>query len=321
MSSSISFQTGPVPFTARNIPSAKGHKASTKYARSADPRYVQILRGVWIDTRSENQILVPSWGDDRWVREWVQLTGVKLLYPSVAGSHITAAQLYGLPCPSRLRDERIHVSSSSWDLRIDRPQIVLHRSKSLTSQEVELFHLRLVTLPQLLIDMASVMDLAELVTLGDAMVEKRQTCGRPWIALTTLQSTILERRGLRFRRKLEQALDLIRTDVDSPRETWLRLWIIDHGFPEPTVHPGVNCANGSIVLHPDLGYPELRIAIEYEGDHHRSSATQFATDIERRQLLEAEGWIVLQVTKRTSMPEFARLLAMHMDRRRAATAR
>jgi len=42
-------------------------------------------------------------------------------------------------------------------------------------------------------------------------------------------------------------------------------------------------------------YPVLRIAIEYDGDHHRTSR-QWRIDRTRRQLLEDAGWIVLEFT-------------------------
>lgn len=55
---------------------------------------------------------------------------------------------------------------------------------------------------------------------------------------------------------------------------------------------------GRLVLHPDLSLPSRRIAFEYEGDGHRVDARQWHLDIERRELLEAEGWRVMRVTAR-----------------------
>ncbi|GAB2524157.1 hypothetical protein [Paramicrobacterium agarici] len=43
----------------------------------------------------------------------------------------------------------------------------------------------------------------------------------------------------------------------------------------------------------DLSYPELKIAVEYQGQLH---GRQYARDIERVERLRAEGWIVIQVT-------------------------
>lgn len=47
----------------------------------------------------------------------------------------------------------------------------------------------------------------------------------------------------------------------------------------------------------DLAYPELRIAIEYEGDGHRTDQEQWRRDIQRQQYLEGEGWMVIRLTQ------------------------
>jgi very-short-patch-repair endonuclease len=47
--------------------------------------------------------------------------------------------------------------------------------------------------------------------------------------------------------------------------------------------------------HVDLAFPQWRIAIEYEGDHHRER-TQFRRDITRGNALLKAGWLVLRFT-------------------------
>ncbi|RAE31491.1 hypothetical protein DN540_40905, partial [Burkholderia multivorans] len=109
--------------------------------------------------------------------------------------------------------------------------------------------------------LASELTLAELVALGDAAIGRQ--AGGPYISLDELRQCVLDRPRISGRRKVERALSLIRPTVDSSRETWLRLWLVDHGFREPVVHPAVPSEAGRCLLPPDLGYPELRIAIEY----------------------------------------------------------
>ena len=169
------------------------------------------------------------------------------------------------------------------------------------------------TVPLLLVELAPDHTRDELVQLGDAAIGRQASA--PYISLDELGRSVLDHPRLRSRDKLEEALSLMRPTVDSPRETWLRLWLIANGFPEPAVHPAVTSEVGKCILHPDLGYPDLRIAIEYEGDHHRTSPDAFAADIRRRELLEAEGWVVLRVAKRTDMGAFSRSLSTHMARR------
>ncbi|WP_309132353.1 hypothetical protein [Brevibacterium sp.] len=308
LSASVIFQPAPVPFTRRDL----ARRGITRYALMTDPRYRQILRGVWIDTRPDTAVPTPAWAEREWLEEWVKLRGISLLYPDLVGSHLSAARIYGLPIPSRIKDRRAHVSTRSYRKKIERRGLLLHYSAGLAYEHLEAFDLPLVTVPQLMIDLAPILSAEELVQIGDAAIS-RQRSG-PYTTLKLMRDECEKRRPLKFRTKLERALDLIRPKVDSPRETWLRLWIMSCGLPEPDVHPPVQCSVRNIVLHPDLGYPELKLAIEYEGDHHRTSARQFADDIERRQLLEAEGWTVLRVSKGTNMATFAQLLAACLNR-------
>jgi very-short-patch-repair endonuclease len=49
------------------------------------------------------------------------------------------------------------------------------------------------------------------------------------------------------------------------------------------------------VCRVDLSYPELRIAIEYDGQQHREDLRQWNKDIDREDWLERHGWRVLSV--------------------------
>ena len=89
----------------------------------------------------------------------------------------------------------------------------------------------------------------------------------------------------------------MRIGAASRPETLLRLVIVAAGLPEPVIAAPVEVAGGRLTLHPDLAYPDLRIAIEYEGDGHRE-ARRWERDIERRELLEDAGWRVIRITHR-----------------------
>jgi very-short-patch-repair endonuclease len=57
----------------------------------------------------------------------------------------------------------------------------------------------------------------------------------------------------------------------------------------------VRDAAGRFLARVDLAYPVWRIAIEYEGDHHRGRAT-FRRDVARLNALREAGWLVLRFT-------------------------
>jgi very-short-patch-repair endonuclease len=74
-------------------------------------------------------------------------------------------------------------------------------------------------------------------------------------------------------------------------ETRLRLILVFAGLPQPAVQYEVPAANARL----DLAYPELKVAIEYDGDHHRERR-QFQRDVARLNRLRMAGWIVLRFT-------------------------
>jgi very-short-patch-repair endonuclease len=83
--------------------------------------------------------------------------------------------------------------------------------------------------------------------------------------------------------------------AESPMETRLRLLLVDAGAPPPTAQHTVRDREGRVVGRVDLAWPELRLAVEYEGDHHRERA-QFQRDVARLNALRAAGWTVLRFT-------------------------
>ncbi|UVI35881.1 hypothetical protein [Brevibacterium spongiae] len=119
---------------------------------------------------------------------------------------------------------------------------------------------------------------------------------------------------MRNRRRVGEALALIRPDVDSPRETELRLWIMSVGLPEPEIHPQICCEQLKATIRPDLGYPAARLAIEYESDFHRTDRRQWDIDIERENALAHEGWTLIRVTSRTDRRVLERQIRTHLER-------
>ena len=45
----------------------------------------------------------------------------------------------------------------------------------------------------------------------------------------------------------------------------------------------------------DMGWPDLLIAVEYDGDQHRTDRVQYLKDIRRLDMLRELGWIVIRV--------------------------
>ncbi|KZS63304.1 hypothetical protein [Mycobacterium ostraviense] len=102
--------------------------------------------------------------------------------------------------------------------------------------------------------------------------------------------------GHRNIRRARSALKLVDAGAESPRETWLRLLLIDAGYPRPQTQIAVYGQYGELVGVLDMGWADIKVAVEYEGDHHRTDRRQFNKDIARFEALTDLGWIVVRVT-------------------------
>jgi hypothetical protein len=100
--------------------------------------------------------------------------------------------------------------------------------------------------------------------------------------------------GARGLRQLRAVLPLVDGGAASPKETWLRLLLINAGLPTPTTQIPVH-ENRRLVGVLDMGWEKYKVAVEYDGDHHRTNRRQYAKDQWRLRKLEALGWVVLRV--------------------------
>lgn len=103
-------------------------------------------------------------------------------------------------------------------------------------------------------------------------------------------------RGHRNIRRARKALALVDPGAQSPKETWLRLLVIQAGYPRPQTQIPIYGRYQELVGIVDMGWETIRVALEYEGEHHRRPG-QFAKDIARYETMTTDlDWIVLRVT-------------------------
>lgn len=91
------------------------------------------------------------------------------------------------------------------------------------------------------------------------------------------------------------ALDLIDSGAQSPKETWLRLLLIEAGLPRPQTQIAVHDQFGDVIGYLDMGWEDVKVAVEYDGEQHRSDRRQYRWDIRRREMIERRGWTVVRV--------------------------
>lgn len=207
-------------------------------------------------------------------------------------SHTTAARLHGMPLPSRFDDEGFaHVASPELGNRSRKTAAVGHRIRAETTT---VGPYRVECIADTIVHLASLLTERELVPVVDWALSRRRE--RPLTKLT-LTERLQYFKGARGIPRLRRAIAAAREGSESPMESESRLLVVDAGFPDPRLNIDVHDEQGRFVARLDMAWPNLRIALEYDGDHHRTDAAQHAHDTVRIERLHLLGWIVIRVTK------------------------
>lgn len=204
----------------------------------------------------------------------------------------TAAAVHGLPLPARLADETLlHVAVAAGSRRLDALGIVPHHVRITPADLVTFRDVRATSIERTWCDLATCgLTVAELVAAGDRALWRRD----PRTSWRELSSAVARYEGRRGSRLMRSALPLLTDASDSAPESELRVAILEAGFPAPEVNLAIHV--GDAVIHPDLSWPSRRVAIEYEGDHHRTDRDQWNRDIRRHTMLSDAGWSVYRAT-------------------------
>jgi hypothetical protein len=123
-----------------------------------------------------------------------------------------------------------------------------------------------------------------------------------------------ERPGARGSRGLDAAVALADPRAESPMETRLRLAIVQAGLPRPEVQYRVMDDDGYPLTRVDLAYPDVRLALEYDGEHH-FDRRQGERDRRRDSLLAGCGWETMRLTSNDMGPELPHTVRQITDLR------
>lgn len=117
------------------------------------------------------------------------------------------------------------------------------------------------------------------------------------LKVADIEFAALRRAGSKGIKQARRSIALVDPGSESPQETWLRLLVVRAGYPPPqTQHPIYN-EHGALIGEVDMAWPELKIAMEYEGRHH-TDPDVLRRDVARFDAMIEMGWIVIRVTCR-----------------------
>ncbi|TQK71017.1 DUF559 domain-containing protein [Nocardioides sp. SLBN-35] len=112
----------------------------------------------------------------------------------------------------------------------------------------------------------------------------------------------LQRESARFRRRrgvvqCRPLVALVDPRVESHREAWVLLEILDEGLPKPEPQWWIEI-DGVPTYRLDFAYPSARVCVEYDGEEfHDLLEEQREYDDERRRWLREHGWTVIVVKR------------------------
>lgn len=232
----------------------------------------------------------------------LDLAYARCMPPECALSGISALRYWGLPLVGDLEEQMLTHVSRPDEYRAPRGRRV---KGSVISRE--LFDVRCPRGFRVLSPLiawaqsAGTVKGLDLLVIADAMLSAFERYpGRcfdgPLVSQDELENLVERWGGRRGARGLRRAQELARPGAESPGESRVRFIVIEAGFPEPTPNLWIRLG-ASQRVRTDLAYPELKIAIEYQGEYH-FSPEQVIDDMERIRELRLRGWIVLLVTRR-----------------------
>ncbi|MEO8262294.1 MAG: DUF559 domain-containing protein [Pseudolysinimonas sp.] len=212
------------------------------------------------------------------------------LRPDAFFSHSTAARLLRIPLPLRLElDADVHVAVLAPDRaphakglrghRLDPRTRIVTRSRLRVSSPCDTWR-----------DLASQLSLIDLVAAGDHIIHHRL----PMATRGELAATVKAAGHRRGSVTVRAALELLDARAESPQESRLRVILTLGGLPAPRINYVVVSTETGKDARVDFAYDALRLALEYQGDYHRTKS-QWRKDMTRRTRLEASGWHVMEL--------------------------
>jgi len=188
------------------------------------------------------------------------------------------------------------------------PKGVVVRDELLLENEFQLIDGMPVTTPE-----RTAFDVGRRGRLDDAIGRLDALARATDFKAPTLEELAARHGHTRGLRQLETALQLMDAGAESPKETWLRLLIIRAGYPRPQTQIPVLSPDGRRVYRLDMGWEDIMLALEYDGDHHRTTRERFAYQIERAEDLQELGWTVVTAAARHQPASVLRRLKRAWD--------
>jgi hypothetical protein len=168
--------------------------------------------------------------------------------------------------------------------------IVTHRDRIADDEICERRGIAVATAARTALDLGRKLPRDKAVTFLDALARATG------ITMEDIQPLTKRYAGTKGVRLCRHAIELMDSGSQSPKETWLRLLLIDDGYPRPETQIPL-FEHGAPVAYLDMGWPHIRVSVEYDGDQHRTDRFTYVKDMRRAELIDRLGWRNVRVVK------------------------
>jgi len=280
------------PFTRRDLP-ALGLTRHELDALLLSGAVVQPVRGAYLDARL---------ADDATARAGA----VGLVLPvGAALAHRTAAWLHGIDPrgPGELQTPLDVECLVPLGDSVPRRAGLVARQSALPASDVVTLSGVPVTTPE-----RTALDLARYAKRFMALALLDAFAGAKLVTTEALAARLEELKGQRGVAQARTLTEWTDPAAESFGESWLRLRILDAGFPRPELQIWMRDETGLGIYRLDLGWPHLKVAVEYDGEEFHTSPEHRLRDMRRRERLARDwGWHCIGVGKGEVLGQSLRL--------------
>ena len=238
-------------------------------------RYVKLHRDVYAPANRQLTAF------DRAVAAWLWSRGEAILVGASAAA-VLGSRWLAADAPAELGRMRHHA-----------PAGIMIRADAIADDEQQVTRGMKCTTPA-----RTAYDLGRRLTGENAIVRVDALMNATKVSVARTQSIAERYPGARGIRQLRATLELVDGGAESPQETRLRLLLVGSGLPRPMTQIPVKNDYGKVARRIDLGYPEAKVGVEYDGEQHFTNPDDYANDIERLEFLADKGWTIVRVSAR-----------------------
>lgn len=234
-------------------------------------RYDMIHRDVYVP---RGTVLTPV---ERAVAAWLW-SGRRAVAAGLSAAALHGSRWIDAKLPAELNHSSRHKTGG----------IILHSDRLIHDELCEVRGIRATTPTRTAFDLGRRRGLATAVVRLDALL---QACD---LKLADVQPLIDAHKGVRGLQQLRQVLDLADYGAESPQETRTRLLLTEAGMRPSQTQIEV-FDHGQFVGRIDMGWPEWKVGVQYDGFQHWTDPTQRTKDIEQDVEYRDLGWRVVRV--------------------------